>query len=140
MEARVRRWQATLLTIGLAALLAVAPTATPQDGGQPHYWPHRTFSIPVNVDRINQGETKPSQLQIYSSLNRGPWQAGAKLPLNGLQDLGEGKKGFKFTADRGAIRLSLRKILRKILRPSHAPRRKRGRRRARRRTRQRRWR
>ncbi len=100
MEARVRRWQATLLTIGLAALLAVAPTATPQDGGQPHYWPHRTFSIPVNVDRINQGETKPSQLQLYSSLNRGPWQAGAKLPLNGLQDLGEGKKGFKFTADR----------------------------------------
>ena len=100
MEARVRRWQATLLTIGLAALLAVAPNATPQESGQPHFWPHRTFSIPVNVDRINQGETKPSHLQLYSSLNRAQWVAGAKLPLNGLQDLGEGKKGFKFTADR----------------------------------------
>ena len=98
---RLRR--TALLTIGLAAALAVASVATiaqPPDSGQTHYWPHRTFYIPVNVERINQSETKPTHLQLYSSLNRGQWQAGAKLALNGLQDLGDGKKGFKFTADR----------------------------------------
>lgn len=91
---------AALLAAGLAAVFAVATTATPQDPSQTHHWPSRTFYIPVNVDRINQSDPKPTHLQLYSSLNRGPWQAGAKYPLSGLQDLGEGKKGFKFTADR----------------------------------------
>ena len=99
----MRRQRAALLTIGLAAavaLSALAPTAQPQDAGQTHHWPHRTFYIPVNVERINQAENKPTHLQLYSALNRGQWQAGAKLPVNGLQDLGDSKKGFKFQADR----------------------------------------
>jgi hypothetical protein len=98
----VRR-RTALFCVGLAAIIAVslvAPTARTQDGAQTRYWHLRTFYIPVNVDRINQGETKPTHLQLYSSLNRGAWQAGDKLPLNGLQDIADGKKGFKFTADR----------------------------------------
>lgn len=87
--------------MGLAAALAVASAATPQDPAEKtHYWPHRTFYIPVSVERINQADEKPTHLQLYSALNRGQWQAGAKLPLDGLQDIGDGKKGFKFTADR----------------------------------------
>lgn len=91
---------AALLAAGLAAVLVVVSAATPQDPSQTHHWPSRTFYIPVNVDRINRSDPKPSHLQLYSSLNRGPWQAGPKYPVSGLQDLGEGKKGFKFTADR----------------------------------------
>ena len=101
-----------MLAIGVAAVLALAaPPATPQDAGgaAPYFWPHRTFYIPVNVARINQGESKPSDLQLYSSLNRGPWQAGKKFPLNGLQDLGDGKKGFQFTSDKdGEYEFSVR--------------------------------
>ena len=99
------RQRAALLTIGMAAALAAAAIAP-----RPHspsrrtarltYWPHRTFNIPVNVERINQSENKPTHLQLYSSINRGQWQAGAKLPITDLQNLGDGKKGFKFTADR----------------------------------------
>lgn len=102
-ETRVPRQGAVLLTIGLAAALALAvlaPEARPQEAGQAHHWPHRTFYIPVNVERINQSENKPTHLQLYSSLNRGQWQAGVKLPLNDLHNLGDGKKGFKFQADR----------------------------------------
>ncbi len=42
--------------LALAAMLALLPAARPQDdpfgGLQPHYWPHRTFGIPVNPDEI----------------------------------------------------------------------------------------
>ncbi|HEY3789024.1 MAG TPA: hypothetical protein VGL71_09225 [Urbifossiella sp.] len=96
----MQRRRAAVLIVGFAAILAAASVATPQDSVQPHYWPRRNFDIPVNVDRINQAETKPSHLQLYSSLNRGKWQAETKLPVSGLQDIGDGKKGFRFTADR----------------------------------------
>ncbi|MDB5313407.1 MAG: hypothetical protein JWO38_7609 [Gemmataceae bacterium] len=97
----MRRRGAVLLCAGLTAVLVVASAATPQEtgGGQPHYWPHRTFYIPVNVDKINQTDPKPSDLQLFYNLSRGSWERGAKLPLTGLQDLGDGKKGFKFSAD-----------------------------------------
>ena len=97
----MQRRRAAVLTIGLAAILAVASIATPQDT-QTHYWPHRTFYIPVNVERINQSENKPTHLQLYSSLNRGQWQAGAKLALNGLQDLDKFKR-FNWEAARTKI-------------------------------------
>lgn len=96
----MRRRRAVLLAVGLAAALVVVSSATPQDAAQTHYWPHRTFYIPVNVERINQTDPKPTHLQLHSALNRGRWQAGSKLALDGLQDLGDGKKGFKFEADR----------------------------------------
>lgn len=91
------------MAAGLAALLAVGSTATAQEGGaggDQYFWPHRTFFIPVRVDRIVNSDNKPAELQLYSSLNHGPWQAGKKLPLNSLQNLGDGKKGFQFTADK----------------------------------------
>lgn len=97
----MRRHPAALLTIGLAAALAIcfaAPPTAAQDSS--YHWPHRTFSIPVNVERINQAENKPTHLQLYSSLNRGAWKESVKLPINGLDDVGNGRKGFKFTADR----------------------------------------
>ncbi|HXD86166.1 MAG TPA: hypothetical protein VN641_06715 [Urbifossiella sp.] len=95
----MQRRGAAVLIVGLAALLAAAPTATAQNG-QAYYWPHRKFDIPVNVDRINKETSRPTHLQLFSSLNRGRWQAGAKLPISGLEDIGNGKKGFQFNADR----------------------------------------
>ena len=89
---------------GLAAALVLASVATPQDGPfgglQPHYWPHRTFGIPVVRKTIDALETKPTHLQLFHSANRGPFQKGAKLPLNGLQPIGDGKSGFLFEAPR----------------------------------------
>jgi hypothetical protein len=92
-----------LLAACLAAVLAVAPAAAPQDGpsadGIPtYYWPHRTFNIPVNVAKLLERNPRPAQLQLYYALNRGSWQRGAKLPLDGLKDIGDGRKGFEFTA------------------------------------------
>jgi hypothetical protein len=72
----------------------------PFDGIQPHYWPHRTFGIPVVVEEIAKQATKPTHLQLYSSASRGPFQKGPKLPLNGLHELNGGKKGFLFDAPR----------------------------------------
>jgi hypothetical protein len=91
-----------LLGACLAAVLAAAPAA-PQDGpsadGVPtYYWPHRLFSIPVDVARINRQEQRPTHLQLYYAVGRKQWQRGEKLPLDGLKDIGEGKKGFEFTA------------------------------------------
>ncbi len=98
----MRRRGAVLLAVGLAAMLGLASAASAQDGGaaKQHHWPRRVVYFPVRVDLIEQSDYKPSHLQLYSSFNRGPWQASTKLPLSGLEDLGDGKKGFKFTADR----------------------------------------
>ena len=73
----------------------------PQDDGMsPYYWPHRTVGIPVNVDQIAKLSTRPSDLQLYYAVNRGAFQKGPKLPLNNMQALDGGKKGFLFTAER----------------------------------------
>lgn len=93
---------AGLLAACLTAVLAVAPAATPQespDGIPTYHWPHRTFNIPVSVERIRQRQNPPAHLQLYHAVNRGQWQRGTKLPLDGLKDIGDGKKGFEFTAN-----------------------------------------
>ncbi len=98
-----------VLAVCLAALAAgVASRA--QDGadraGKLHYWPHRVFSIPVDVATLeksfaDKGQAAPTHLQLYSSLARGTWKpAGPKKPLTSLDSLPDGKKGFSFTADR----------------------------------------
>lgn len=89
---------------GLVVALALAASGPAQDGDpfgglQPHYWPHRTFGIPVNTDAINKEPNKPTHLQLYYATTRGPFQKGPKLPLNGLQEVG-GKRGFVFDAPR----------------------------------------
>jgi len=85
----------------LAATLALAPLARTQDDGiRPYYWPNRTVGIPVNVEQISRLANKPSDLQLYYALNHGPFQKAAKLPLNNMQTVGDGKKGFLFTSDR----------------------------------------
>jgi hypothetical protein len=93
--------------VSIAALLVAIPAAVPQDGrsgdGIPtYYWPHRTFSFPVKVEQIAQLDKKPTHLQLFYSVSRGPWQPGPRLPLNGLEPLDDGKKGFKFTAAKDA--------------------------------------
>ena len=92
------------VALGLPALLAFASEGRPQDGPfgglQPHYWPHRTFGIPVRGEEIDKLATKPTHLQLFHSANRGPFQKGTKLPVNGLQPIGDGKKGFLFDAPR----------------------------------------
>jgi hypothetical protein len=93
----VRLQPAALLAFGLVAALATGSGASAQE---PYHWPRRNFDIPVNVARLEQAENKPTHLQLYHSLNRGAWKEGPKLPVNGLQDVADGKKGFKYTADR----------------------------------------
>ncbi|MBX9580997.1 MAG: hypothetical protein K2X87_11870 [Gemmataceae bacterium] len=89
------------LALGLAAALA-AGLASAQDPAAlaPHYQPNQSVGIPVNLDRINQLDNKPKELQLYTSAGRRAWQAGRKLPIDKLDDLGDGKKGFVFRADR----------------------------------------
>jgi hypothetical protein len=88
----------------LAAACALASVARPQDGPfgglQPNYWPHRTFGIPVNADEIAKLSNKPTHLQLFYSANRGAFQRGPKLALNGLHELNGGKRGFLFDAPR----------------------------------------
>ncbi|QJW97403.1 hypothetical protein [Frigoriglobus tundricola] len=89
--------------VALGLFVVLASSARPQDpfgGLQPHYQPHRTFGIPVNGDEIAKLAAKPTHLQLYYSASRGPFQKGQKLPLNGLQAIGDGKKGFLFEAPR----------------------------------------
>jgi len=77
---------------GLVVALALTSVAAAQDNGpfggiQPYYWPHRKIGIPVNTDEINKLPNKPTHLQLYYAANRGPFQKGPKLPLNGLDDI-----------------------------------------------------
>ena len=92
------------VVLGLPAVLAFASAARPQDGPfgglQPHYWPHRTFGIPVNTDQIAKLENKPTHLQLYYSASRGAFQKGSKLPVGGMNELNSGKRGFLFEAPR----------------------------------------
>ncbi len=95
----------TLLAVaGMVAACVLASVARPQDGPfgglQPHYWPHRTFGIPVNADEIAKLPNRPTDLQLYYSAGRGNFQKGPKLPLKGLRELNGGKKGFLFDAPR----------------------------------------
>lgn len=89
---------------GLVTACVVATVARPQDGPfdglQPHYWPHRTFGIPVNADEIAKLPNKPTHLQLFYAAGRGNFQKGPKLALNGLNELNGGKKGFLFDAPR----------------------------------------
>jgi hypothetical protein len=97
------------LAVALAALTAGVATRA-QDAadraGKVHYWPHRVFSIPVELAAVersfaDKGLPAPTHVQLYSSLARGPWQAaGPKKPLNALDPLPDGKKGFRFESDR----------------------------------------
>lgn len=88
---------AACLAVGFASL----PAVRSQDGGlQPYYWPNRTVGIPVGVDSIAKLSNKPTDLQLYYSVNRGPFQKAMKLPLSNMQELNSGKRGFNFTADR----------------------------------------
>ena len=99
----MRYAHALIVTACLAAALVLTPVArtqTQDDGIQPYYWPTRTVGIPLDVDRIGKLPNKPSDLQLYYSLNRGPFQKGAKLPLSNMQQLDGGKRGFLFTCDR----------------------------------------
>ena len=97
------RYKHVLITAAfLAAALALTPLARTQDDGiRPYYWPNRTVGIPVaNVDQLLKLSNRPSEVQLYYSLNRGPLQKGSKLPLNNMQSLDGGKSGFLFTSDR----------------------------------------
>lgn len=99
----MRYTHALIVTACLAAALAMTPVArtqTQDDGLQPYYWPSRTVGIPLDADRAAKLKDKPTDVQLYYSLNRGPFQKSLKLPLNNLQPLDNGKKGFFFTADR----------------------------------------
>src|SRR5207248_6953457 len=99
--ATVRRKHALVLLACLAAGLAVAPDARTQDDAiPPYHWPHRTVGIPVDVDRIAKLADRPSELQLYYAVNRGAFQKGPKLPLNKMENLDGGKKGFLFNAER----------------------------------------
>ena len=89
-----------ILAACIALCLALTPDGRSQDTRlQPYYWPHRTVGIPVDVDKISKLEQKPSELQLYYWVG-GTLQKGAKLPLNNMQQLDGGKRGFLFTAER----------------------------------------
>ena len=94
-----------IVVIGLGTALALTPTASPQDtrdpfgGLQPHYWPNRSVSIPVNVQNLGALQNKVTHLQLYYSLNRGAFQKGQKLPVGGLSQIND-RRGFIFEAPR----------------------------------------
>lgn len=97
----MRQKHAIIATACLVVGLTLLPVARSQDDGlQPYYWPLRTIGIPVDVDRIAKLPNKPSDLQLYYAINRGPFQKGVKLPLSNMQQLDGGKRGFLFTSDR----------------------------------------
>lgn len=87
------------LALGLAVALAAGGPAPAQNPAGRHYMTNREVGIPVNPAKIAALSPQPKDLQLYWSFNRGPWKAGAKLPANGLQDIGDGKKGFLFRAE-----------------------------------------
>ncbi|MFO0796486.1 MAG: hypothetical protein U0804_03355 [Gemmataceae bacterium] len=100
------RWAGLGLAVALAVLAAAATRAQDDRTGRAYHWPHRKFFIPIdpaNVERAakDKGTPVPAAVQLYYSLAKGPWQAGPKRPLNGLDTNSvDGKKGFDFTADR----------------------------------------
>ncbi len=102
----MRPKHALIIVIGLGAALALTPAARPQDGRGPfdglqaHYWPHRKLGIPVGVEKLGGLENKPTHLQLYYSLKRGPFQKGPKLPIDRLDEIDSGKKGIIFEAPR----------------------------------------
>ncbi len=95
-----------MAALGLSAafFLALAQPARTQDGPfdglQPHYWPHRSFGIPVVPETIANLPNKPTHLQLYYSLARGPFQKGPKLAVGALNEIDRGKKGIVFDAPR----------------------------------------
>lgn len=91
-----------LLAILGAALTAVWPLgqAQQEDGLPPYFWPHRTVGIPVNVEQLQRLPQPPTYLQLYYAVARGTFQKGPRLPVNQLQPLDGGKRGFLFTAER----------------------------------------
>lgn len=101
MRARIRPCFALL---GLAAALALGTAARSEDdpfgGLRPYYWPHRSFGFPIDTDATAKMDPKPTHIQLYYALNRGTFQKGPKLPLTGLSNIDNGKKGIVFEAPR----------------------------------------
>ena len=89
------------LTLAVAVALAAGPAVgqDAQPAAQRFYQPNRAVEIPVNPDKLAKLPDRPKELQLYWSFRRGAWQPGRKLPLDGLDDLADGRKGFAFKAD-----------------------------------------
>jgi hypothetical protein len=81
-------------------LVGSVPSQSADDGIQPYYWPTRDVGIPVDVDKISKLPNRPSELQLYYSLTRGPFQKAMKLALGDMKELAGGKRGFLFKSDR----------------------------------------
>lgn len=99
----MRRWGAAILLSGLVAIATTLPASTqePRAGlPVPRYFASRAINIPVNVAAINPSSSRPTHLQLYYRTGDLPWQAGSKLPLDGLDNLGGDARGFKFNADK----------------------------------------
>lgn len=91
--------------IAAAALVTLASHTAAQDGPfgglAPYYLPQRKFVIPIEGDKLATLDPKPTHVQLYHSVGRGPFQKGTKRPVNGLDvEGGSGKKGILFEAPR----------------------------------------
>jgi hypothetical protein len=101
-----------MLFAGLTTL-GVGPAATSQEPGREPlktiFFPRRDLSIPVQTAEIEKNHGRVSHLQLYYRVNGGKWLPGAKLPLDGLDTFGRGRKGFNFTAEKdGEYEFSVR--------------------------------
>ncbi|MBY0460971.1 MAG: hypothetical protein K2V38_26930, partial [Gemmataceae bacterium] len=87
--------------VGLAVALALAsPARTQEPGLPPTYWPQRSFGLPIDTVTLAKQEKKPTHLQLYYSLGRGPFQKGPKLAVGALDNINGDKKGILFEAPR----------------------------------------
>ena len=96
----MRTKHALTIVACLAAALGVMPVVRCQDAGlQPYYWPVRTVGIPIrDVDSLMKQPNKISDVQLYYSLNRGPFQKGPRVALNKMSKYDSGSRGLDFTS------------------------------------------
>ena len=87
------------LTLGWSAASSVAP-AQPADDLKTTYWPRRDFHFPLHPERVKKAASGATELRLFASINRGPFEQVASVGQRELKDIDSGKLGFDFKAPR----------------------------------------
>ena len=85
--------------VGLALMLGLAPASAQE----PKFWPNEKISFPIDTDKLNALDPKPTKLRFYAAAPRGKFELIAERRIEDLEEIVDQnnksvRKGFNYKA------------------------------------------
>ena len=61
--------------VGLALMLGLAPASAQE----PKFWPNEKISFPIDTDKLNGLDPKPTKLRFYAAAPRGKFERSNRI-------------------------------------------------------------